>query len=333
MSIPGPRKVAILLTSLDDDVASQIVQKLDKRCIEQVSREIAILNEVTDAERQAVVEEFYKLGMAKGYMDRGGMDFAKKLLEKSLGGAQADDMLVAVKQSMRATPFAFLYGVDTQDLLAFIREEHPQTIALILAHMTRTHASKVLRGLPPDKQIEVVRRVASLDQTTPEVVKEVEAVLEHRLEAFGGERTESVGGVDMVAEMLNVADRATEKHVLEGMEESDPELVEQIRRLMFVFEDLILLGDSGIQKVLRDVENEDLGLALKTASGELKEKIFKNMSERAATMLKEDMEYMGPVRLSQVEEAQQKITDIVRALEEADEIVVSGRGGKEEILV
>lgn len=333
MAISGPRKTAILLTSLEPDVASQILQKLDKRGIEQVSREIAMLERVSDVERQAVIEEFYKLCVARGYMEEGGMDFAKKLLEKTFGGTEADDMLVAVKQSMRATPFAFLYGVETQNLLAFIRDEHPQTIALILAHMTRTHASKLLSGLPAEKQVEVVRRLAALDQTSPEVIREVESVLERQLESIAGERGEEVGGVEMVAEMLNVADRTTEKHVLESMEETDPELVEQIRRLMFVFEDLILLDGHGIQKVLREIENEDLCLALKTASNELKEKIFSNMSDRAAQMIREDMEYMGPVRLSQVEEAQQKITDVVRALEDAGEIVVSGRGGQEEVLV
>jgi flagellar motor switch protein FliG len=333
MAISGSRKVAILLMSLDQGTASQVLQKLDKRAIEQVSREIAALSAVSDEERRTVIEEFYKLGVAQNYMEQGGMDFAKQLLERTFGGTEAEDMLVAVKQSMRATPFAFLYGIETQNLLAFIRDEHPQTIALILAHMTRSHASKVLGGLPADKQVEVVRRMAGLDQTSPEIIREVESALEHRLEAVVGERREQVGGVEMVAEMLNIADRATEKHVLESMEETNPELVEQIRRLMFVFEDLIMLDDKGIQKVLREIDNESLCLALKTASAELREKIFSNMTERAAAMVKEDMEYLGPVRLSQVEEAQQKIMDAVRALEDAGEIVIAGRGGQEEVLV
>ena len=329
----GPRKAAILLMTIDQQVASQVLQKLDKRSVEQISREIATLGEVSDGERRAVIEEFYGLGVAQNYAVQGDLTYAKKLLERTFSGAEAEDMLVAVKQSMRATPFAFLYGVETQNLLAFIHEEHPQTIALILAHMTRSHASKVLGGLPPETQVEVVRRMAALDQTSPEVIREVERALERRLESVVGERSEVVGGVDMVAEMLNISDRATEKHVLESMEETDPELAEQIRRLMFVFEDLVMLDDRGMQKVLRSIDNEDLCLALKTASAELKEKIFTNMTERASATLQEDMEYMGPVRLSQVEEAQQKIMDVVRALEDSGEIVIAGRGGEEEMLV
>ena len=329
----GPRKAAILLMALGEEAASKVLQQLDKRSVEQISREIATLSEVSDTERRAVIEEFYTLSMAQNYAVQGGINYARRLLESTYGSSEAEDMLVAVKQSLRATPFSFLYGMETQDLLAFIHEEHPQTIALILAHMTRSHASKVLSGLPPETQVEVVRRMSSLEQISPEVIREVEAALESRLSAVAGERGEAVGGVEMVAEMLNTADRATEKHVLESMEESDPELAEQIRRLMFVFEDLVMLDDRGLQKVLRSIDNEDLCLALKTASDELKEKIFSNMTERAAATIKEDMEYMGPVRLSQVEEAQQKIMDVVRALEDAGEIVIAGRGGQEEILV
>jgi len=329
----GPRKAAILIMALEQSAASEILQKLDKRSVELISREIATLSDVSDEERRAVIEEFYTLGMAQTYVVQGGLRQAKELLETAFGSTEAEDTLGAVKRSMRATPFAFLYGLETQNLLAFLHEEHPQTIALVLAHMTRNHASKVLGGLPPEMQIEVVRRMSSLDQTTPEVIHEVEAALEGRLDTVIGERTEAVGGVEMVAEMLNIADRATEKHVLESMEESDPELAEHIRRLMFVFEDLVMLDDRGMQKVLQSIDNEDLCLSLKTASAELREKIFGNMTERAAGTIKEDMEYMGPVRLSQVDEAQQKIMDVVRALEDAGDIIIVGRGGQEEVLV
>ena len=194
-------------------------------------------------------------------------------------------------------------------------------------------ASEILRGLPGQKQVEVVKRIANMEQTNPEVIKEVERGLEHRLSAMITQTFEKAGGVDTVAEMLNLADRSTEKSIMEGLEAEDPDLVEQIRRLMFVFEDIMMVNDKGIQAMLKEVDNDDLALALKTASQDLKDKIFKNMSERASQLIKEDMEYMGPVRVSDVEAAQQKIVDVVRRLEESGEIIISGRGGEKDLVV
>jgi flagellar motor switch protein FliG len=234
---------------------------------------------------------------------------------------------------VQTTPFSFLQKAESENLLTFIQDEHPQTIALILAHLPPQKASEILVGLPSQKQIEVVKRVANMEQTNPEVIKEVERGLEHRLSDIVSQTFEKAGGVDTVAEILNLADRSTEKGIMEGLEAEDPDLVEQIRRLMFVFEDILLVNDKGIQSVLKEIDNDELALALKTASDELKQKIFKNMSERAAQLIQEDMQYMGPVRVSDVEAAQQKIVDVVRRLEDAGEIIISGRGGEKEMVV
>jgi len=215
----------------------------------------------------------------------------------------------------------------------FLQEEHPQTIALVLSHVPSGMATEILSSLATDRQIEVVSRIANMDQTSPDVIKEVERGLEKRLAGLVSERFERVGGVEAVAEILNMAGRATEKAILEGLEEDDPQLVEEIRRLMFVFEDIIRVNDKGIQSVLKEIENEELALALKTSSDELKNKIFNNMSERAAQLIKEEMEFMGPVRVSDVETAQQKIVDVVRHLEDAGEVIIAGRGGEKELIV
>ena len=217
--------------------------------------------------------------------------------------------------------------------MTFIQDEHPQTIALVLSHLDANKGSEILTGLPAVKQVEVVTRIAHMDNTNPEVVKEVEDGLAMRLSGVVSQTFQKVGGVESVAEMLNLADRSTEKSIMESLEAQDPDLVEDIRRLMFIFEDIMLVNDKGIQMVLKEIENEDLALALKTASGELRDKIFKNMSERAAELIKEDMEYMGPVRVSDVESAQQKIVDVVRRLEDAGDLIISGRGGEKEMIV
>jgi flagellar motor switch protein FliG len=234
-----------------------------------------------------------------------------------------------ISRQVRRTPFSFLQKAEASNLLTFIQDEHPQTIALIVSHLAPGKSAEILGGLPSQKQVEVIKRIANMEQTNPDVIREVERGLEGRLSNMLTQRLEKTGGVDTVAEMLNLVDRATEKGILEGLEADDPDLVEQIRRLMFVFEDVMLVDDKGIQSVLKEIDNDELALALKTASDELKDKIFKNMSERASELIKEDMEYMGPVRVSDVEAAQQRIVDVVRRLEEAGEIIIAGRGGGE----
>jgi flagellar motor switch protein FliG len=329
----GLRKAAILLLSLPQEEAAQILKRLTPQQVEEVSREIASSNDIPVASRRDVCGEFYNLALANSWVSEGGLDYAKALLMKSLSEEDAKRIIKQVTQQVQTTPFSFLQKAESENLLTFIQDEHPQTIALILAHLAPQKASEIMVGLPSQKQIEVVKRIANMEQTNPEVIKEVERGLEHRLSDIVSQTFEKAGGVDTVAEILNLADRSTEKGIMEGLEAEDPDLVEQIRRLMFVFEDILLVNDKGIQSVLKEVDNEELGLALKTASDELKQKIFKNMSERAAQLIQEDMQFMGPVRVSDVEQAQQKIVDVVRRLEDAGEIIIAGRGGEKEMVV
>ncbi len=331
--LPGVRKAAILLLSLGQDDAAQILKRLSPESVEEVSREIASIGAVGASSRTVVFNEFYNTALANAYVAEGGLEYAKALLRKSLSEDDAGRIIKQVTQQVQTTPFSFLQKAESDNLLTFIQDEHPQTIALILAHLPPQKASEILVGLPGQKQVEVVKRIANMEQTNPEVIKEVERGLEHRLSDIVSQTFEKAGGVDTVAEILNLADRSTEKGIMEGLEAEDPDLVEQIRRLMFVFEDILLVNDKGIQSVLKEVDNDELSLALKTASQELKDKIFKNMSERAAQLIQEDMQYMGPVRVSDVEQAQQKIVDVVRRLEDAGEIIIAGRGGEKEMVV
>lgn len=332
-NVSGLRKAAILLVSIDRAEATEIMKRLDREQVEEVTREIASLEQVSAKERENVIEEFYNLVIARGYADEGGLGYARRLLEESVGKEEAMRLMAQIEHQVHQEPFSFLQKAESENLLTFIQDEHPQTIALILAHLVPEKASEILVGLQASKQMEVVSRIANMEQTSPEVIQEVERGLEHRLSGIVGARLAKVGGVEHVAEMLNLADRSTEKSILEALEAEDPDLVEQIRRLMFVFEDILLVNDKGIQAVLKEIDNDDLALALKTASDDLKEKIFKNMSERAQQLIQEDMEYMGPVRLSDVEGAQQKIVDVVRRLEDAGEIIIAGRGGEKELVV
>jgi len=315
--LSGLRKAAILLLALDRKASQLLLEKMSPEDVEDVARELAHLGEVPNATRDAVIKEFYELAAASSWTVEGGVFAARKMLSGCLSKDQTDAIMDKVGQTIRRTPFAFL----------------PQTIALIVSHMSYNKAAEVLAGLPSAKQIEVVKRVANMDQTNPEVVAEVERGLESRLANMLGQSFESIGGVSSVAEVLNLIDRTTEKGIMDGLDSEDPELVESIRRLMFVFDDVNMVDDKGIQSVLKEVENEELSLALKTASEELKEKIFKNMSSRAAEMIQEDMEFMGPVRVADVEAAQQRIVDIVRRLEDSGEIIISGRGGDKDLIV
>jgi flagellar motor switch protein FliG len=327
------RKAAILLLGVDQESASVILKQLDPRGIEEVTREVASLGDVPQSIRSRVLTEFYELALAQTWATEGGLDYARKLLLSSLDPKEADRIMQQISTQVRKTPFAFLQKAESQNLLTFIQDEHPQTIALIVSHLPFHKASEILGGLPGPKQIEVVKRVANMEQTNPEVISEVERGLEARLSNMLTQSFEKIGGVETVAEMLNLVDRTTEKGIMEGLEAEDPDLVEQIRRLMFVFEDILMVNDKGIQAVLKEIDNDELALALKTASPELRDKIFRNMSERASQLIQEDMEYMGPVRVSDVEAAQQRIVDVVRRLEDAGEIIIGGRGGDKDMVV
>ena len=333
LHISGKRKAAVLLVSVGENIASELMGRLNIEQIEEVSREIAGLGGVNASEQDIILEEFYNLAMAHQYVEKGGLSYAQSLLEKSLPPEVANEIIRQVTQTVQKSPFHFLQKTDAENVLTFIQDEHPQTIALILAHLQASKSSEILAGLSQQKQVEVVKRISAMEQTNPEVIQEVETGLEERLSDIVSQTFEKAGGVEAAAAILNLSDRSTEKGILESLETDDPDLVEQIKRLMFVFEDILLVDDKGIQSVLKEIDNDELSMALKTASDEMKEKIFGNMSDRAAQLIKEDMEYMGPVRLSDVENAQQKIVDVVRRLEEAGDIIVQGRGGESDMVV
>ena len=325
-------KAAILLLAVGHDEASMLLRQLETESVELVTRQLASLGTVTQELQAAVVEEFYNIILASRFANEGNLDYAKIVLQNSLEPGLADRVLSQIQTQVQKSPFSFLQRAEGESLLTFIQDEHPQTIALIVCHMPYHKASEILAGLPMQKQIEVIKRIANMEQTNPEVIREVERGLESRLSNMLLQSMEKAGGIPTVAEILNLTDRQTEKSIMEGLEAEDPDLVEQIRRLMFVFEDILLVNDKGIQAVLKEVDNDELALALKTASEELKAKVFSNMSERAAELVREDMQYMGPVRVSDVEAAQQRIVDIVRRLEEAGDVVIEGRGESELIV-
>jgi flagellar motor switch protein FliG len=331
--IDGITKAAVLLLAVGPESASSVLKSLPPEAVEEVTRELAALGRVPPELHRAVVEEFYSITVASHAMNEGNLDYAKQILQNSLDPKAAERMLGQIQTQVQKTPFSFLQRAESENLMTFIQDEHPQTIALILCHLQHHKASEILGGLPMQKQLEVIKRVANMEQTNPEVIREVERGLESRLSSMLMQNMEKAGGVPTVAEILNLADRSTEKAILEGLEAEDPDLVEQIRRLMFVFEDIRMVNDKGIQAVLKEVDNSELALALKTASEELKKKIFGNMSERAAALIGEDMQYMGPVKVSDVEAAQQRVVDIVRRLEESGDVVIEGRGGEGELLV
>lgn len=330
----GLRKAAILLVSLEPDLAAKVLEQVgDRDLIERLSVEIARLDNVSRAERDKALEEFYNLNLAHRYVEQGGMDYAKSLIEKVLPPDESGRVMETIQVSVRDTPFAFLQKAEPESLLTFLQEEHPQTIALILAHLAPSQAAAILGGVPAKKQVDVIRRLATMQQTSPEIVSQVEGALQKKMSAVVEEELKETGGVTSVANILNLADRATERTILESLEEEDPDLVDKIRRLMFIFDDVLRVNDRGIQALLKEIDREQLALALRTANPELKDKFFKNMSKNASNLIKEEMEYMGPVRLADVENAQQQIMDIVRKLEEAGEVIIQGRSGEEEIIV
>ncbi|MBR4965484.1 MAG: flagellar motor switch protein FliG [Lachnospiraceae bacterium] len=330
--ITGIQKAAILLISLGPEKSATIFKHLKEDEIEELTLEIAKTRSVTPQVKDAIINEFYEVCLAQQYIAEGGINYARELLEKALGPEKAIDVIGRLTASIQVKPFEFMRKTDASQLLSFIQDEHPQTIALILSYLGPSQSSMVLAALSPDRQADVARRIATMDRTSPDVVKEVEKILESKLANLVNQDYTIIGGVDHVVEILNSVDRGTEKHIMETLEIEDPELAEEIRKKMFVFEDILLLDDRAIQRVLRDVDNNDLAVAMKGSNEDVQNAIFNNMSKRLAVMIKEDMEFMGPVRMKDVEEAQQKIVNIIRKLEDSGEIVIS-RGGGDEIVV
>ena len=330
--ISGLQKAAILLIALGPDKSSSIFKHLKEDEIEQITLEIANTRSVSPAVKDKVMDEFYEVCLAQQYIAEGGIGYAKDLLEKALGAERARDVIGKLTASLQVRPFEFVRKTDASQLLNFIQDEHPQTIALILSYLSSTQASVIISALSPDKQTDVAKRIAQMDRTSPDVIKEVEKVLEQKLASLVNQDYTIVGGVDAIVDILNTVDRGTEKHIMESMEIEDPELADEIRKKMFVFEDILSLDDRSVQRVLREVDNNELAVALKGSNEEVQNLIFNNLSKRLATMIKEDMEFMGPVRMKDVEEAQQKIVNIIRKLEDSAEIIIS-RGGGDEIVV
>ena len=328
----GVQKAAILLIALGPEKSSQIFKHLKEEEIEELTLEIANTRSISPTVKEEVIEEFYQVCLAQQYIAEGGISYAKELLEKALGDDRAQDVITKLTASLQVRPFEFIRKTEPSQVLNFIQEEHPQTIAMILSYLSAGQASLIIGALPPEKQADVAKRIALMDRTSPEVIKEVERVLERKLSSLINQDYTIAGGVDAVVNILNTVDRGTEKRIMESLEIEEPELAEEIRKKMFVFEDILLLDDRAIQRVLRDVDNSDLGVALKGANDEVQSAIFKNLSSRLAAMIKEDMEFMGPVRMKDVEEAQQKIVGIIRKLEDSAEIVIS-RGGGDELIV
>ena len=330
--LKGIQKAAILLIALGPEKSSLIFKHLKEEEIEDLTLEIANTKSVAPQVKEKVINEFYEVCLAQQYIAEGGIGYAKELLEKALGADKAMDVIGKLTASLQVKPFEFVKKTDASQLLNFIQDEHPQTIALILSYLSAGQAATILGALVPEKQAEVARRIATMDRTSPDVIKEVERVLESKLSSLVNQDYTIIGGVDAVVEILNTVDRGTEKHIMETLEVEEPELADEIRKKMFVFEDILLLDDRAIQRVLRDVDNNDLAIACKGSTEEVQNAIFSNMSKRLAEMIREDMEFMGPVRMKDVEEAQQKIVNIIRKLEDSAEIVIS-RGGGDEIVV
>ncbi|MBP7059444.1 MAG: flagellar motor switch protein FliG [Lachnospiraceae bacterium] len=328
----GVQKAAILLITLGPEKSAEIFKHLKEEEIEELTLEIANTRSVSPEIKESVISEFYQVCLAQQYIAEGGIGYAKELLEKALGNDKAQDVISKLTASLQVRPFEFIRKTEPAQVLNFIQDEHPQTIAMILAYLSPSQSAQILGALSPEMQADVAKRIALMDRTSPDVIKEVERVLERKLSSLLNQDYTSAGGVDSIVAILNSVDRRTEKRIMESLEIDEPELAEDIRKKMFVFEDILLLDDRSIQRVLRDVENNTLGVALKSTNEEVQNVVFKNMSTRMAAMIKEDMDYMGPVRMKDVEEAQQQIVGIIRKLEDSGEIIIS-RGGGDDLVV
>lgn len=321
------------MVSLGTEASAKVMKEFEPDLLEDLAFEVASLGSIPPELKRQVVEEFYQMAQAKDYISFGGVDYARESLNMAVGAERAAEILGKLENVIKETPFQFVRKVDPAQILNFIQDEHPQTIALVLAHLSASVSAMVLAALPEDMQEEVIFRISSMEQTSPEIIRDVEMVLERKLAAVIRPEMTKVGGVKSVAEILNRVDRTTEKSVFSKLSERDPELANEVRNLMFVFDDIVMVTDAGIQRTLKEIDNKDLSLALKAANEDVKNKIFTNMSNRAAEMIREDMEYMGPVRLRDVEGAQSRIVEVIRRLDEAGEIVVLGRGDEDQLVV
>ncbi len=321
------------MISLGSGTSSEIMKHMDPELLDEITFEIANLGSVPPELKRHVLEEFGQMAKAKDFLSFGGVDYAREALNKAVGGEKAAEILERLESTIRETPFEFVRKADPTQILSFIQDEHPQTIALVLAHIAPSDSALVSTALPEELQADVVYRISNMEQTSPEIIRDVEAVLERKLASVIRPEMTKVGGVKNVAELLNRIDRTTERTILSRLSERDAELANEVRSLMFVFDDIVMVTDAGIQRTLKEIDNKDLSLALKAANEDVKNKMFSNMSARASEMIKEDMEYMGPVRLRDVEAAQVRIVEVIKRLEDAGEIVIVGRGDEDQLVV
>ncbi|WP_017471881.1 flagellar motor switch protein FliG [Amphibacillus jilinensis] len=330
--LTGRQKAAILLISLGPDVSAQVYKHLTEEEIEKLTLEISSVKKVETEQKEEILEQFHQIALAQDYITQGGIGYAKTVLEKAVGNEEAQNIISRLTSSLQVKPFDFARKADPGQILNFIQSEHPQTIALILSYLDNEQAGQILSELPQEMQADIAKRIAIMDSTSPEIIYEVEQILERKLSATVTQDYTQTGGIPAVVEVLNGVDRSTERTILDALEIQDPELAEEIRKRMFVFEDIVTLDNRAIQRVIREVENDDLRLALKVASEDVQEIVFSNMSSRMAETFKEEMEFMGPVRLRDVEEAQTRIVAAIRRLEEVGEIVIA-RGGGDDVIV
>jgi flagellar motor switch protein FliG len=331
--LSGAQKAAVLLVQLGKEKSAAVLKSLRESEVEEVLNEIARLKGVPTETVDAVFSEFQTLASARRYYAQGGMDFAREVLEATLGSDRAKELLDRMKASLVEMPFEFLRRADARQVLSFLQEEHPQTVALVVAHMRADQAAIVISGMPDELQADVAHRVAVMETTSPDVVRRVEAILERKLSSvLQSTDASAAGGLKPLVDIINHADRATERLILEGLERRDPALAEEVRSQMFMFEDITTLDDRSVQLVLRSVDSKELATALKGVSQDVRGKIMANVSERAAANLTDEIDLMGAVRLSTVEEAQAKIIATIRSLEESGQILLS-RGDRDEFVV
>ncbi len=330
--LSGRQKAAILLISLGPDVSAQIFKHLRDEEIEQLTLEIANVRKVDSLDKDSILAEFHQICLAQEYISQGGINYAKEILEKALGSAKTAEILNKLTATLQVRPFDFARKADPAQILNFIQNENSQTIALVLSYLQSDQSAIILSSLPQDIQADVAKRIALMDSTSPDVINQVERILEQKLSATVTQDYTNAGGIESIVKILNGVDRGTERTILDSLEIQDPELAEEIKKRMFVFEDIVNIDNRSIQRIIRDIENVDLQLSLKVASEEVREVIYRNMSKRMADSFKEEMEFMGPVRLRDVEEAQTRIVSTIRRLEEAGEIIIA-RGGGDDIIV
>lgn len=327
------QKAAVALVAFGPEVSALVLKGMTENDLERITVEIANLRDVPAEIEEKVVSECHQIFMARQYISQGGVDFARSILEKAVGSGKAGEIMHRLESTIKSSGFSLLKDIDPKQLSGFLQNEHPQTIALILTQLTSQHAAAVLTELSPELQGEVSFRIATMEKIAPDILTEIEQTLEGHFEASAGGEMSASGGAKALAEILNLIDTSAEKNVLQSLEAGDPDLAAEIKNMMFVFDDLVLLDDRSIQRLLKEVETKDLSLALKAASEEVKTKIFANVSSRVSVMIKEEMEFMGPTRLSDVESAQSRIVEAVRRLEEEGQVIISGRGGAEDVIV